>query len=98
MDTHNKISRFHSDLVPRICQLLYNYILGFVWVILLPKFDNSQLSNCELTQWTNRSGITTTISLELYYHLSVHFNGIEWNTLLTHKLSSHQKKWDSWGM
>jgi len=50
MDTHNKISRFHSDLVPRICQLLYNYILGFVWVILLPKFDNSQLSNCELTQ------------------------------------------------
>jgi hypothetical protein len=53
MDTHNKISRFHSDLLPRIYQILYNYIWGFVWVILLPTFDNSQLNICELTQWTN---------------------------------------------
>ena len=28
MDTHNKISRCHSDLVLRICQILYNYIWG----------------------------------------------------------------------
>jgi len=74
MDTHNKISRFHSDLLPRIYQILYNYIWGFAWVILLPKFDNSQLNDCELTQRTNRSGVNTAIFLELCCHLSVHFN------------------------